>query len=138
MIVFSLKVHNLLTISLKIFKFWIKIKDSNQREWKNPREKEKISVNGKIPLDKSWWMEKSRGNLVMCERNCLRLKNPCFIQEWSFKKIKIIVCLQKLKIINNLILICTSEILKCCTFNTIFRQHNKIPYLYHDWLRIKK
>jgi hypothetical protein len=33
-------------------------------------------VNGKIPLD-----EKPRGNLVMCERNCLRLKNPCFKKE---------------------------------------------------------
>ena len=32
---------------------------------KTRERKEKISVNGKIPLD-----EKPRGNLVMCERNC--------------------------------------------------------------------
>ena len=38
------------------------------------------AVNGKIPLD-----EKPGGNLVMFERNCLRLKkNPCFMKEWKF------------------------------------------------------
>ena len=41
LIVFSLKVKNLLTISLKIFEFRIKIKDSNQSEWKNPQEERK-------------------------------------------------------------------------------------------------
>ena len=30
-------------------------------------------MNGKIPR-----FEKPRGNLVMCETNCLRLKIPCF------------------------------------------------------------
>ena len=49
LIVFSLKVKNLLTVSLKIFEFWIMIKDSNQREWKTRERKEK-----------SRWMEKSR------------------------------------------------------------------------------
>ena len=39
---FSLKVKNLLTISLKIFEFWIKIKDSNQSEWKNLQQKYRL------------------------------------------------------------------------------------------------
>ena len=46
----------------------------NLGEWKTPARK--IPVNGKIPLD-----EKPGGNLVLCERNCLRLKNPCFMKE---------------------------------------------------------
>ena len=37
-------------------------------------------MNGKIPLD-----QKPRGNLVMCERNCLRVKNPCFMKECIFQ-----------------------------------------------------
>ena len=49
LIVFSLTVKNLLTISLKIFEFWIKIKDSNQREWKNPREERKNLSEWKNP-----------------------------------------------------------------------------------------
>ena len=36
-------------------------------------------VNGKFPRD-----EKTRGNLVMYERNCLTLKNPCFIKGCGF------------------------------------------------------
>ena len=46
---FSLKVKNLLTISLKIFEFWIKIKDSNQSEWKNPQEERKNIGEWKNP-----------------------------------------------------------------------------------------
>ena len=47
----------------------------------------KIPVNGKIPLD-----EKPGGNLVMCERNFLRLNNPCFIKECFFFCTKSTVC----------------------------------------------
>ena len=53
-------------------------------DWKNSRWMEKsrsmkIPVNGKIPL-----AEKPGGNLVMRERNCLRLKSPCFMKECVF------------------------------------------------------
>ena len=54
---------------------------------KKPARGKKKSRWMENSIDKSRWMkkipldEKPRVNLVMCERNCLRLKNPCFIQE---------------------------------------------------------
>ena len=55
--------------------------EEKSRRMENSREM-KIPVNGKFPVnEKIPRDEKLRGFLVMEERNCLTLKNPCFIKE---------------------------------------------------------
>ena len=59
MVLFKLK--NIRSVSLKIFEFWIKIKDSDKRGIKNKSTQDELKNSGAWGMEKSWEMKNLAG-----------------------------------------------------------------------------